>query len=344
MSTETEPLLAPSPQPTRPTTSIVLGLVAALGVAVIATIFGHVAPLIGAPVFAILIGALVANIRPLPAAFKPGVGYAAKKVLQGAIIVSGFGLSLATVAKTGLATLPVALATIAIALLLAPIIGRLLHLDGALRQLIGVGTAICGASAIAAVATVIEPPDEDIALSVATIFFYNIVAVLVFPPIGHLLHLSQAAFGTWAGTAVNDTSSVVAAGYAYGQTAGAHATIVKLARATLILPIVGAIAITRARARRSEGAAVPWVKIVPWFIVWFLVAALIDTVGLIPASLHGTIAFLSTFLISVALAAIGFQTNIGALVHAGVRPLALGFILWIAVAVTSLIVQHAIGA
>lgn len=328
------PLRKPSP---------IFGLAAAFAVAALATICGRFAPLVGAPVFAILIAALIQNVRPLAPAFRPGIALAGKKVLQGAIIISGFGLSLTTVVTTGLATLPVALATIAAALALAPLAGRLLGLGGTMRQLIGVGTAICGASAIAALATVIEPADEEIALSIATIFFYNIVAVLIFPPLGHLMSLSQEAFGTWAGTAVNDTSSVVAAGYAYGHVAGAHATIVKLARATLILPIVGAIAVARARQMRSAGAHVPWVKIVPWFIVWFLVAALVDTAGLVPAGLHPDITLLSTFLISVALAAIGFQTNIAALIRAGARPLALGFILWVVVAVTSLIVQHAIG-
>jgi uncharacterized integral membrane protein (TIGR00698 family) len=153
----------------------------------------------------------------------------------------------------------------------------------------------------------------------------------------------QDQFGVWAGTAINDTSSVVAAGYTYGREAGDHATIVKLTRATLILPIVGVIALLKARRERAAGARVPWAKIVPWFIVWFLVAALINTTGIVPAAWHGAIGIAATFLISIALAAIGLQTELARLLRAGARPLALGFVLWVAVALSSLAIQHATG-
>ncbi|MDQ6926471.1 MAG: putative sulfate exporter family transporter, partial [Candidatus Eremiobacteraeota bacterium] len=236
------------------------------------------------------------------------------------------------------------LGTIAVSLILAPLLGRLLRVGGVLRLLIGVGTAICGASAIAAVSSVIEPEEEEIALAIATVFFYNVVAVLVFPPIGHALQLSQDAFGLWAGTAINDTSSVVAAGFTYGREAGDHATIVKLARATLILPIVAAIALWRARTKHAEGKRVPWRRIVPWFILWFLLAALVNSTGIIPAAWHAGIGTVAIFLISVALAAIGLQTELARLLRAGARPLALGFLLWIAVALSSLAIQRATGS
>ncbi len=319
------------------------GLLAAATVAAVAVICAHVVPLAGAPVFAIVLGVAIRAVGPLPAACKPGISFSARMVLQAAIVVSGFALSLATVLRTGLGTLPVTLGTIAVALVLAPVLGRLLRLDAALRTLVGVGTAICGASAIAAVASVIEPEEADVALSIATVFFYNIVAVLVFPPIGHALGLGQQAFGLWAGTAINDTSSVVAAGYVYGRDAGDYATIVKLTRATLILPIVAAIALWRARARGSASARVPWKRIVPWFIVWFLAAALVNSSGVVPRSWHDPIATVAVFMISVALAAIGLQTELARLLRAGARPLALGFLLWVAVALSSLAIQHAGG-
>jgi uncharacterized integral membrane protein (TIGR00698 family) len=254
-------------------------------------------------------------------------------VLQSAIVVSGFGLSLAVVVTTGWETLPVTIGTIAIALVLAPIVGRMLKIDSVLQHLVGVGTAICGASAIAAVASVIEPLESDVALAIATIFFYNIVAVLTFPALGGLMHMTQSQFGVWAGTAINDTSSVVAAGYAFGADAGQHATIVKLARATFILPVVA-----------IGGMHVPWRRIVPWFILWFVVAACINTTGIIPDGWHGGITRLSTFLISVALAAIGVQTEVARLARSGARPLALGFVLWVAVAAVSLLLQRATGS
>jgi uncharacterized integral membrane protein (TIGR00698 family) len=322
---------------------VLLGILATGLVAIVALYVARYVPLLGAPVVAIVLGVLIRAVVPLPASLRAGLAFSSKQVLQAAIVVSGFGISLVTVVQTGLATLPVTLVTIAVALLLGQIVGRLLRVDGALRGLVSIGTAICGASAIAAVSTVIEPEEGEVALSIATIFLYNILAVLIFPPLGHLMHLTQSAFGVWAGTAVNDTSSVVAAGYAYGHQAGAEATIVKLARASLILPIVAVIALQRARSREASGGRVPWMKIVPWFIVWFLLAAIVNSTGVVPPAWHGAIAEVAVFLISVALAAIGLQTELLRLIQTGARPLALGLCLWIAVALSSLAVQHLTG-
>ncbi len=308
-----------------------------------ATVCARFVPLVGAPVFALLLGVALRVVTAFPERIGPGLAFAGRTVLQTAIVVSGFGLSIAVVARTGLDTLPVTLGTIAIALVVAPVAGRMLALGSTLRTLIGVGTAICGASAIAAVSSVIEPDESEIALAIATVFFYNIVAVLVFPAIGHALALSQAAFGLWAGTAINDTSSVVAAGYIYGREAGDHATIVKLTRATLILPVVAVIAFRRAREIRAGGTRVPWRRIVPWFVLWFLVAALINSTGLVPAAWHDGVGRVAIFLISVALAGIGAQTQLARVLRAGPRPLALGFVLWVAVAVSSLAIQRATG-
>jgi uncharacterized integral membrane protein (TIGR00698 family) len=323
---------------------ILPGVLVAAATALVATLLARFIPLVGAPVLAIVLGILLRSLVRLPPALLPGFGFSAKQVLQSAIIVSGFGLSLAVVVRTGLDTLPVTVGTVAVALVLAPIVGRMLKLESVLEHLIGVGTAICGASAIAAVASVIEPLEGDVSLAIATIFFYNIVAVLTFPALGGLMHMTQSQFGVWAGTAINDTSSVVAAGYAFGADAGQHATIVKLARATFILPIVAIVAVVHARAQRAGGVHVPWRKVVPWFILWFVVAACVNTIGLIPAGWHPGITETSTFLISMALAAIGVQTEVARLARSGARPLALGFVLWIAVAAVSLLLQRATGS
>jgi uncharacterized integral membrane protein (TIGR00698 family) len=323
---------------------ILSGLLVAAATAVLATLVARVVPLAGAPVLAIVFGIVLRSVVPLPRSLAAGFTFSAKYVLQSAIIVSGFSLSLAAVAQTGLDTLPITIGTIAVALVLAPIVGRFLKTGAVLEQLIGVGTAICGASAIAAVASVIEPLEADTALAIATIFFYNIVAVLTFPALGSLMHLTQSQFGVWAGTAINDTSSVVAAGYAFGADAGQHATIVKLARATFILPVVAIVAVVHARSQRAGSVRVPWRKVVPWFIVWFLVAACINTTGIIPGAWHPGITQTSAFLISIALAAIGVQTDVARLVRSGPRPLALGFVLWVAVAAVSLFLQHATGS
>ena len=316
------------------------GLLVCAALATLATYLAPFAPIFGGPVIAILLGGLVRSCVSLPGRLEPGIAYAAKTVLQAAIVVSGFAISLSAIWHTGFATLPVTLGTIAIALGLAPFIGRLLKLDVKLRELVSIGTAICGASAIAAVSSVIEPTEAEVSLAIATIFLYNVAAVLTFPFLGHVMGLTQAQFGVWAGTAINDTSSVVAAGFAYGHEAGTHATIVKLTRATLILPIVGTVGVLRARAERDAGRSIPWGKIVPWFILWFLAAALVNSVGIVPGAWHPGIADASTFLISVALAAIGLQTALGSLFSAGMRPLTLGFVLWVSVAVSSLLLQH----
>ena len=290
---------------------------------------------------AIVLGIALRAVMPLPERCRPGLAFSSRTLLQAAIVLSGLALSIGAVIRTGLGTLPVTLGSVAVALLLAPLAGRALGLHGAVRSLIGVGTAICGASAIAAVASVIEPEETEIALAIATVFFYNIVAVLVFPPIGHALQMTQAQFGLWAGSAINDTSSVVAAGYVYGQQAGAYATIVKLTRATLILPIVAGIVALRARSGAAK--EIPWRHIVPWFILWFLVAALASGARIVPASWHGAIGVLATFLIATALAAIGVNTELRRLLRAGPRPLALGFVLWVAVALSSLAIQRVTG-
>lgn len=320
------------------------GALVALALAAVATAAARELPLVGAPVLAIVFGIVLRAALPLPSRLAPGFAFCAKFMLQTGIIISGFGLSFGVVVHTGWETLPVTIGTIAVALVLAPLAGRLLRTGTVLEHLIGVGTAICGASAIAAVASVIEPDDADVALAIATIFFYNIVAVLTFPALGALLHLTQSQFGVWAGTAINDTSSVVAAGYAFGQAAGEQATIVKLARATFILPVVALVAVVHARAQRAGGVHVPWRRVVPWFIGWFGVAACVGSTGIIPAGWHTGITLLSTFAIAVALAAIGAQTALLALVRSGPRPLALGFVLWIAVAAVSLFLQHATGS
>jgi uncharacterized integral membrane protein (TIGR00698 family) len=321
-------------------TTTMPGIALAAALAACATYLARFAPILGAPVIAILLGVALRTAVALPPAFDPGIKFSGRSVLQVAIVVSGFGISLASIVRTGLGTLPVTLGTIAIALAVAPVAGRILGLAVKLRELVGIGTAICGASAIAAVATVIEPSEDEIALSIATIFLYNIAAVLTFPLIGHALGMTQAQFGVWAGTAINDTSSVVAAGVAYGHEAGTRATIVKLTRATLILPIVGLLALLRARAERGAGAPIPWRSIVPWFILWFLAAAIVNSTGIIPAVASDGIGPAATFLISLALAAIGLQTALMKLFRTGSRPLLLGLILWLTVALSSLAIQH----
>ena len=332
------------------------GLALAFGVGGVAILAGRVAPIVGGPVFGIVLGILVGVVITARVGehrydrLRPGLAVAAKPVLQSSIVVLGATLSLQQVATVGLSSLPVMLGTLAVALTGAWLLGRVLNVRGDTQLLIGVGTAICGASAIAATQSVIKAREADVAYAVATIFSFNVIAVLVFPQIGHLLHLDPHAFGLWAGTAINDTSSVVAAGYAYGGDAGPYSVVVKLTRSLTLIPIVIAIAVWSARraARSAETAGeghrrLPWSKIVPLFLVFFVLASLLVTIGVIPIAWHGTLTVLGTYLITTALAGIGLAMRPGDILRPGGRPFLLGALLWILVAVSSLGLQELTG-
>ena len=325
------------------------GLLLAVGIAAAAWLLGRAVPLIGGPVFGILLGIAVRNLFVLPNAVNPGIQFASKQVLQWSIIALGFGLSLTQVAKTGLESLSVTLVTMSTAFVTALVLGRLLKVHNKLQILIGVGTAICGGSAIAAVTPIIKPDDHDTAFAISTIFLFNVVAVLLFPLLGHLLHLSDLGFGMWAGTAINDTSSVVAAGYSYSKAAGDFATIVKLTRATLIIPVclilAIAVAVREKRAAKHAGVTSDFSlrSIFPWFILWFLVASAVRTAGLVPTALLPALHLAAEFMIIVALTAIGLSANLRKMASTGARPILLGLGVWAAVSISSLLVQMVIG-
>jgi uncharacterized integral membrane protein (TIGR00698 family) len=316
---------------------ILPGLAACVAVAIAATVIGERVPLIGAPVLAILIGVAISSWRQFPL-LAPGASFAGKLVLQWSIVLLGAQLSLTEIARGGLSALPVMLGTFAIVLALAYVAGNLLGIDRDLRRLLAIGTAICGGSAIAALSSVIDVDRSDVAYALGVVFFFNIVAVLTFPPLGHLHNLSQSAFGLWAGTAINDTSSVVAAAFAYGAAAGKSAVVVKLTRTLLIVPMVAFYAWKGMRADKSR--RINWMSVIPWFILWFLAAAVLNTVGVIPAAFHPALQRIALFTIVVALAGVGLSSDPQRIKAAGVRPLVLGAILWVAIAVSSLVIAH----
>lgn len=332
------------------------GLALAVGVALVATALGRLVPVVGGPVSGIVLGVLVAvAVRPGDRT-RPGVAFAARGVLQAAVVLLGAQLSLGQVLRVGAGSLPVMLVTLAVCLAAAYWLGRRLGVVRDLRTLIGVGTGVCGASAIAAVTPVIGAAEAEVAYAVSTIFVFNIAAVLTFPALGHLLGLGQHAFGLFAGTAVNDMSSVVAAATTYGGPAADYAVVVKLARTLLIIPVcLGLAALARRRVRTADAAAgaapadpgrslpgpVRVGRLVPWFLVGFLVLAAANTAGLVPAAAHGPLGSLAGFLITVALSAIGLSTEPAGLRRTGPAPLLLGGCLWLVVSATSLAVQFA---
>ncbi|GAA2749117.1 YeiH family protein [Amnibacterium kyonggiense] len=328
------------------------GLAVVAAITAVATALGALVPVVGGPVFGIVLGAVCATVLRPGSRVAAGAGFAGKRVLQASIVVLGTGLSLTQVVQVGVASLPVMLGTLAVALLGAAVVGRLLRVDGDVRTLIGVGTGICGASAIAATTAVIGAAEAEVAYAIGTIFTFNVAAVLLYPTLGHLLGLSQHAFGLWAGTAINDTSSVVAAAYTYGPDAGAYGVVVKLTRTLMIIPIsiaLAALAAHRERAARTtevDAAArrtIPWRRLFPLFIVGFLAASALDTAGAIPASWHPTLGTIGVLLITAALTGIGLSTRLATLRAAGHRPLLLGGVLWLLVGATSLLLQAATG-
>lgn len=334
MSADT-PLLA------TPTARLLPGLLLCLPLAALAYALGLRWPLVGGAVLGILTGLLVRNLWPLPAATAPGIRFTGKYLLQAAVVALGFGLDLRQVVQTGLSSLTVTLSTLGVAFLTAWALARWLRVHHVLGTLIGVGTGICGGSAIAAVTPILRPDEHDTALALSTVFLFNLVAVLVFPPLGHLLGLSDAGFGLWAGTAINDTSSVVAAGYLYSHAAGDIATVVKLTRATLIIPVCLALAGWQAwRQRNASTGPVSLRGIVPWFIFGFLAAAALRGSGVVPTAWLAPLHQIASFLIVLALTAIGLSADLRRLLATGARPLLLGLGTWLAVATSSLLLQR----
>ena len=339
------------------------GLLVCLAIAVPCWFLGQWVPVVGGPVFAIVIGMALALLLPKKQPLQPGIAFASKKVLQYAVVLLGFGLNLQTVVQVGAQSLPIILATITTSLIIAFLLYKLLRIPSHTATLIGVGSSICGGSAVAATASVIDAKDEDVAQSISVIFLFNVIAALVFPTLGGLLGLSNEGFALFAGTAVNDTSSVTAAASAWdgihgtGTAVLSMATIVKLTRTLAIIPITLAIALWRAKKAKGEAQGVKLKKIFPFFILFFILCSLITTGchSLISAGVlsggfaDGINVFfdsmkdLSKFFIIVAMAAIGLNTNLVKLVRTGGKPILLGFCCWVGISGVSLLMQHILG-
>lgn len=325
---------------------ILPGLLLTIGLASIAWPLGKAFPLIGAPIFAILIGMIIRPFAiPYLSILKTGMTYSSKKILQYAIILLGFQMNLYSVLITGKQSLSIMIFTLSTAFIVTYIMGKLLKTDYNMTVLIGVGTSICGGSAIAATAPILNANDEEIAHSISTIFLFNIVAVFLFPALGQMLGLSDYGFGLFAGTAVNDTSSVVAASTAWStlkgnNTALTTATVVKLTRTLMIIPIALVLSIINTRKNSNQKMSIS--KIFPWFIIGFLITTLISTLFDIPPSLTKTLISLGKFMIVVAMSAIGLNTALIKLLKNGFKPIILGATCWLAVTVVSLMVQKMI--
>lgn len=314
---------------------------------------------VGAPVFSILIGMVITLCAPKLAKSEKvadGIKFTSKKVLQWAVVILGFSLNLSTIAKVGAKSIPVILSTISISLIVAFVMMRVLKVGGKTACLIGVGSSICGGSAIAATAPVIDADDKEVAQAISVIFLFNVLAALVFPTIGKAIGLGTEGFAVFAGTAVNDTSSVTAAAATAESLYGVEgilssAVTVKLVRTLAIIPITLVLALHRAKKEASKGK-VSIKKIFPWFILYFIGASVITTLAQFFPENIGNMYYgefvpfakaLSKFFIAMAMAAIGLNTNIAQLIKKGGKPILLGGCCWIAITLVSLAVQYVTG-
>jgi len=343
---------------------IIPGVTLCLVIAVIACFIvkqTDVFALMGAPVLAILMSMILVLGVPLRADLKYGVAFTSKKVLQLAVVLLGFGLNLSTLGKIGVTSLPVIVFTIATSLIVAFVLQRLLKIPAKTATLIGVGSSICGGSAIAATAPVIDANDGEIAQAVSVIFLFNVIAALIFPSIGAKLGMSNESFGLFAGTAVNDTSSVTAVASTWDtlhETGGSvleYATVVKLTRTLAIIPITLVLSIVYFRKRSHANEAVRSFKlssILPMFVVYFVLASVVTTVLLQSCSgvaleyingMFGVLKGLSKFFIVMSMAAIGLNANLIDLLKRGGKPIFLGFTCWITITLVSIGLQRYLG-
>lgn len=332
------------------------GILLCLAIAIPSWFIGTAFPIIGGAVIAILAGMVLTLIIKNKGVLDSGIKFTSKKVLQWAVILLGFGMDLNVVLETGKQSLPIIICTIGISLIMAFLINKFIKMPSKVATLIGVGSSICGGSAIAATAPVIDADEEEVAQSISVIFLFNVLAALLFPSFGQLIGFdttSGEAFGIFAGTAVNDMSSVTATASTWdgmfnlGTATLDKAVTVKMTRTLAIIPITLVLAFARAKKQKSNNAGkINIKKIFPFFILFFIGASIITTIAVscgVSADLFDPLKTLSKFLIIMAMAAIGMNTNIVKLVKSGAKPIFLGFCCWVSITGVSLLLQHVMG-
>lgn len=341
---------------------IILGLIICFLLAIPSFLLGNLFPIIGGPIIAIILGMIIAIFWKDKGRAEDGIGFTSKYILQLAVVFLGFGLNLTVIVQTGIQSLPIIIGTISIALIIAYLMMKALKMDRNSAILIGVGSSICGGSAIAATAPIIGAKDEEVAQSISIIFFFNLIAAIIFPLLGRILGFSTLdgeAFGIFAGTAINDTSSVTAAASTWDNMWGLgsqtldKAATVKLTRTLAIIPITLALSYIIGKKEEvknnmgldnREGFSLK--RAFPTFIAFFILASLITTItvafGADP-NLFVPLKEISKFLIVMAMLAIGLNSDIVKLVKSGGKPLLLGASCWIAITIVSLLLQHLLG-
>ena len=325
--------------------SILPGLCFSAIIAIIAILLSSLIPgdIIGATVMALLVGMAFHPILNKYDNLNSGVSFASKIVLRIGIILMGVNLNFSEVVDVSKYALFLMIFTMATAFGIGNLVGKGFGINWKLTNLLSVSTAICGGSAVAAVGPVINAKNEDITYAISATFIFDIITVIIFPWIGFALGMSNMGYGLWIGTAVNDTSSVVAAGYAFSELAGNTAVIVKLTRTLFIIPYVLIFSIINerleAKPKEMRGKrSINLRKIFPYFIILFLVVVALRSTGIISDLIAPTISKISRFSMVMALSAIGLNTSFGDIKDIGPKPMILGFV------VDTLVVVVAIGA
>lgn len=335
------------------------GLLLCLAIALPSWFLGKMFPIVGGAVIAIIAGMILTGFIKNKGELEPGIKFTSKKILQWAVILLGFGMNLSVVLETGRQSLPIILATITTSLVIAFALHKIMHIPSKISTLVGVGSSICGGSAIAATAPVIDADDEEVAQAISVIFFFNVLAAILFPMFGKMLGFDTAsgnAFGVFAGTAINDTSSVTAAAATWdgmwklGSATLDKAVTVKLTRTLAIIPITLVLAFIRTRNEekndKAQGQAVSFKDIFPFFILYFMAASIITTIALqagVPMAVFQPVKELSKFFIVLAMAAIGLNTNLVKLIKTGGKPIFMGACCWVGITGVSLMLQRVLG-
>lgn len=333
-----------------------VGFFVCLVIAIPSWLLGKRFPIIGGAVIAILAGMVVTLLIKDKTKLEGGIKFTSRKILQWAVILLGFGMNLSVIVETGKQSLPIIICTITTSLVISYVLHKVMHIPSKISTLVGVGSSICGGSAIAATAPVIDADDEEVAQAISVIFFFNVLAAVLFPAFGHAIGFSTVsgeAFGVFAGTAVNDTSSVTAAASTWdsmwnlGSATLDKAVTVKLTRTLAIIPITLVLAFLRTKKEKNtEGNKVSFRQIFPFFILYFIAAAVITTVAVscgVPVTFFNPVKSLSKFFIVLAMAAIGLNTNIIKLVKTGGKPIIMGACCWAGITAVSLLLQQVLG-
>ncbi|MBQ1186864.1 MAG: putative sulfate exporter family transporter [Clostridia bacterium] len=338
------------------TIKIFPGILLSLAIAFVATFLESLLPIhvIGAAVIAMFIGMFLNYFLKNTTIFNSGIKFTSKRILKFAIILLGLSLNITTILNVGKMSLIVMIFTLLTCFGGGYFIGKALGLNWKMSNLISAGTGICGGSAIAAISGVIDAEDTDIAYAMSATFLFDMAMIILFPLMGQAIGMTDQAFGLWAGTAVNDTSSVVATGYAFSEGAGDFATMVKLTRTLTIIPTVVTFAFINLRLKRKQAvksganaaelkANFSIKKIFPWFILGFLLMSAVASVFAVPAEIVSTTKSISKFLMVAALAAIGLNTSFSSMKKEGIRPMIHGFIISALVVIVAFVVEFAMG-